>query len=97
MAIGSRALHGSSIRMTSGSTDNATTDSNHEPAQSNENPSDDSGDISINQVAVNVTIEDLEGDKFNWTIEGKYVYNNQSNGDTNGSKEANLITPLLRA
>lgn len=64
------------------------------PTQTGETPADDSGNIDIYQAIVNVTINDPEGDTFNWTIEGLYVTNNASNDDTNGSKQANLITPL---
>lgn len=64
------------------------------PIQTGENPADNSGNIEVNQATVNVTINDPEGDTFNWTIQGAYVTNNASNDDTNGSKQANLITPL---
>jgi len=64
------------------------------PIQTGETPIDDSGNIDVYQAIVNVTINDPEGDTFNWTIQGTYITNNASNDDTNGSKQANLITPL---
>jgi len=73
---------------------NATTYTNQPPVLSWEIPADDSGNIDIMQATVNVTIRDPEGDSFNWTIEGLYVTNTGQNNDVNGSKSANLITPL---
>ena len=60
-----------------------------------ENPLNNNKNNSINQAFVMVTINDLNYDLFNWTIEGKYVFNTQSNNDTDGIKSASLITPLL--
>ncbi len=67
---------------------------NAAPTQTGETPADDSGNIDVYQATVNVTINDPDGDTFNWTIEGLYITNNASNDDSNGSKQANLITPL---
>jgi len=74
---------------------NATTFTNQPPLLSGENPLDDSGNIDITQAMVNVTIRDPEGDSFDWTIEGLYVTDSGQDNDVNGSKSANLITPLL--
>lgn len=63
------------------------------PVLSNEFPIDDSTNIAINQATVNVTIFDLE-ETFNWTIQGLYITNTGANGASNGSKSANIITPL---
>ena len=64
------------------------------PILKGERPFDDAVDVSVNQATINVTIEDPEGDDINWTIEGEYVTNAGVNEDSNGSKSANLITPL---
>jgi len=76
------------------STTSATTDSNQIPTQTDENPTDNSVNIPITQPTVSVTIEDADGDTFNWTIEGQYVTNTGADYDTNGTKSADLITPL---
>ena len=80
---------------TTNSSDNATTNSNSVPVQSSENPTNNTGNIDITQSTVNVPIIDPDGDSFNWTIQGPYVTNTGQNGESDGSKSANLITPLL--
>ena len=73
---------------------NATTDENQIPVQTNPNPANNTGNIPITQTNVQITIEDPEGDTFNWTIEGQYITNASENDDANGTKTANLQTPL---
>jgi hypothetical protein len=67
---------------------------NRPPIINQENPQNNSQTVSIHQTRLNVTIEDPDGDLFNWTIEGKYVITNGSHGDINGTKSAVLIAPL---
>ena len=71
-----------------------TTSSNQLITLAGETPSDDSGNVDKDYATVNVTINDPEGDLFNWTIEGLYVTNTGANDVSNGSKSANLITSL---
>ena len=64
------------------------------PELSNEYPTDGSINIDVLlQSTVNVTIYDLE-EKFNWTIQGDFLTNSFANLASNGSKSANIITPL---
>ena len=65
-----------------------------QPILSNENPIDDTGDVDKDYTDVEIDITDPEGDLMNWTIEGQYVTNENGNGDSNGTIQANLITPL---
>ena len=67
---------------------------NHPPQLSGEAPVNTTIDISVHQATVNVTVNDPEGDSFNWTIEGAYVNEAAGNNAFNGSKSATLITPL---
>lgn len=67
---------------------------NQPPIISGETPQDNKGNIDIMQATVNVSIGDPEGDTFNWTIEGLYIVNTGQTNDINGSKSANLVTPL---
>ena len=61
------------------------------PVLSNEYPTNQTTDISLNQATINVTIVDDEGDAFNWSIEtSPNIGSNSSNGDVNGSKEVNI-------
>lgn len=71
-----------------------TTDFNLNTTFSGETPTNGTTGIPITQATVNVTIEDPEGDTFNWTIEGNAITSASGNGATNGSKSANTITPL---
>jgi len=73
---------------------NATTDYNIIPLLNNESPTNGTVNVDKNYAAVNVTISDANGDSFNWTIQGLYVTDTGLNGETGGSKFANLITPL---
>jgi len=64
------------------------------PLMTNELPLDNDIDVDKIQLIVNVTIEDPDGDNINWTIKGTNLITNSSNSDINGSKSANLSTPL---
>ncbi len=79
----------------SGATDSATTTLNNPPAQSNENPEDDTGMVDISQNSVSIYITDSEGDLFNWTTQGAYIQNTEGNNENNGTKTANLQTTPL--
>ena len=75
--------------------DDETTMENSPPVLSNENPSNNSIDVPLRDVLWNVTIEDPEGDYFDWTIEcsGWNVSNDNYDSalaETNGSKEVHL-------
>ena len=72
----------------------ATTFQNQLPVFSGETPANNSEDIAIVYPSVSVFISDPEGDLFDWTIQGPYVISASANGDSNGTKTANLITPL---
>jgi len=57
------------------------------PVFSSENPSDGATDVSIDLSELNVTIEDQEGDNFDWYIETNPDIGNDSNSDdSNGTK-----------
>ena len=73
---------------------NATTNNNNPPSLSGENPQNVSTNVDKTQSTVNVTITDLDGDTFNWTIQGAHLSDTGANGANNGSKSANLNTPL---
>jgi major membrane immunogen (membrane-anchored lipoprotein) len=73
---------------------NATAYGNNIPAFTNENPKNNLTNLDINYSKVSIDINDKNGDKFNWTIQGKYLINNISNYDSNGTKNASLISPL---
>jgi len=60
----------------------------------NESPSENETEIDKMRSTVNVTVEDLDGDTINWTIHGMNIIQNSSSYDINGSKSANLTTPL---
>lgn len=67
---------------------------NNSPVLSNELPSNNSKSVDIYQSTINITIEDPEGDLIYWTIEGLYTNNTGQTNDINGTKTANLDTPL---
>jgi len=67
---------------------------NRAPTLSSENPTDNSGNIDKNKATVSVIINDPDGNTFNWQIHGTHVTTNSGSGATNGTKTANLITPL---
>jgi hypothetical protein len=64
------------------------------PTITSEFPSDNDTEIDKMQPTVNATIEDPDGDNINWTIHGMNIFLNSLSSDTNGSKSANLDTPL---
>lgn len=64
-----------------------------DPTFSNPYPTDDMVNVDVMQSTVNITIYHPY-DPFNWTIEGTYITNTGANGESNGSKIANTITPL---
>jgi len=54
-------------------------------------PANGSTNVDLTQATWNVTIEDPEGDTFNWSIDtGPDVGNASDSGDTNGSKQTSL-------
>jgi hypothetical protein len=72
----------------------ATTFANHPVVVTSESPLDDAGDVAIDTASVSVLIQDLDADVFDWTIEGQYVVSASGDDESNGTKSANLITPL---
>ncbi|GAG40046.1 unnamed protein product, partial [marine sediment metagenome] len=75
-------------------TTDATTQPTSAPAFTSPNPSNNSGSGDVDQATVEITINDLDGDTFNWTIQGTHVTNTGADGASNGTKSANLITLL---
>ena len=67
---------------------------NNPPILTNPNPANNSSGVLTNLSSVNITIQDPEGDHFNWTIHGQYIITASNTDDANGTKTANLITPL---
>ena len=64
---------------------------NQQPIFSNEVPIDGSTDIPITTTSLNVTIEDSEGDSFDWSIEtSPDVGSNSNTEDVNGSKTCSI-------
>ncbi|MEF8806146.1 MAG: hypothetical protein V5A63_18905, partial [Bacteroides sp.] len=61
---------------------------------SGENPGDNSI-ASIDTTQVNVTMEEYNGEEFNWTISGPNITTNSGTYDTNGSKTALISKSLL--
>ena len=71
--------------------DDATTDPSGSPAASNPNPADEEDDFNMLSIEINVTIEDPEGDPFDWTIEtSPNVGSDSGNGESNGSKTCSV-------
>ncbi|GAH90396.1 unnamed protein product, partial [marine sediment metagenome] len=65
------------------------------PVFSNPNPANKSTNVPISTTTWNITIEDPEGDTFNWTIEtSPDIGSNSSNDAGNGSKEVNITGNL---
>lgn len=64
------------------------------PTLSNETPSNGATAIRVNLPRIGVTINDTDGDSFNWTIGGDNITVNSSTGDTDGIKYADIIGPL---
>ncbi|MGF3585323.1 MAG: hypothetical protein ACQXXD_06370 [Thermoplasmatota archaeon] len=64
-----------------------TVEENYPPVFSNENPANGSMDVSITLSELTVTIEDLEGDSFDWTIEtSPDIGSSSGTGAGNGTK-----------
>jgi len=64
---------------------------NEPPVFSNPTPSNGSMDVSITLSELTVTIEDLEGDSFDWTIEtSPDIGSSSGNGEGNGTKICNI-------
>ena len=60
---------------------------NEPPGFSDENPSDGSVDVPVTLSELSVTIEDPEGDSFDWTIEtSSNIGSSSGNGEGNGTK-----------
>ena len=75
---------------TTNSTTDARTDFNQPQTFTGENPTNNSVDQAL-ALTWNITINDPEGDTFNWVIECSSGDSNNANGDTNGSKTLNLV------
>ena len=78
-----------SLWSASNSTDSATTDSNNAPSFTGENPANNSGSQELS-FTWNITINDAEGDTFNWSIECSNGQSNNANDDSNGSKTLSI-------
>lgn len=80
---------------TSGPIWNFTTESipqNLPPIYSNENPEDNSIDISVNISSLNIIIKDPEGDSFSWSIEtSPNIGSNSGTNENNGTKTCNIL------
>ncbi len=64
---------------------------NQAPVVSNPNITNNSEGVSIDTTLLNVTIEDPDGDTFNWTIETQPdIGTNNSNDNNNGSKNCSI-------
>lgn len=57
-------------------------------------PANTATGVSINLAQTSITIEQLSGETFNWTIQGAFLTNSNANGATNGSKTATVTAPL---
>ena len=77
--------------LTFGGKANITGQSNSPPTMKGPNPEDTATDINITINLWNITIEDPEGDTFNWTIvTSPNVGSSSANGASNGSKSTAL-------
>jgi len=64
---------------------------NNPPTFSGESPSNGSTDVSIDTSSVSVTIEDPDGDTFNWSIEtSPDIGSNSGTGENNGTKTCSI-------
>jgi hypothetical protein len=64
------------------------------PEFSSVTPANNSENIGVNTAQVRVYIQDIDGDTFDWTIEGKYVTSTSATNASQGTKPASLLTPL---
>ena len=70
-------------------TEDATTAANHPPVLSNENPVNNSLDRELSLIWT-ITIQDPDGDSFNWTIECSNGQNSGGIDESNGTKSLSL-------
>ena len=70
-----------------------TTDPNYLPTFSNEGPANNSIDVDKTQAVANITINDANGDTFNYKVGGNYITTLTGSG-TNGTYQATLVNPL---
>jgi hypothetical protein len=68
---------------------------NQIPTFAGETPANTTDPVSRTTTTVNVTIEDPEGDTFNWTIETSLGDSSSGNGATNGSKLCGFVASPL--
>jgi hypothetical protein len=74
---------------------NATTDANQIITFNGEAPANTTDPVSRTTTLVNVTIEDPDGDTFNWTIETSLGDSASGNVETNGSKTCGFVASPL--
>ena len=72
-----------------GSTDNTTTNAHNPPSLHDENPANGSSNQDLS-LTWNITIDDADGDTFNWWINCSNGQTNSSTGDSDGSKELSI-------
>jgi len=66
-------------------------EANNPPELSSENPVDQQTSVSVNTDTLSVTIEDIEGDSFNWTIEtSPDIGSDNGTNENNGSKTCSV-------
>ena len=80
---------------TTNSSANDTTSSNTGLILTSESPTNNSVTVELTLASVSVTMEDAEGDTFNWTIEVSTGDTNSANGASNGSKSCSVPYPLV--
>jgi hypothetical protein len=68
--------------------------SNRDPVISNPIPSNQSSNVDITIDQVSVTITDPDEDEFSYSIEGFYLVDSSNGGEFNGTKTADVISPL---
>ena len=88
------SIHCNAGTMWTNKTYSFTTKTNQPPVFGSPNPANASTGVPITTSLLSVTIQDPDGDPFDWTIKGQYVINTSQTGDSNGIKTANFITPL---
>jgi hypothetical protein len=73
---------------------NFTVKDNAPPIQYNELPENKSMEIHLMMPYVYINISDPEGDPLEWIIHGNYITYTHTTGDINGTKQAEVNTPL---
>ena len=73
---------------------NNSTSSNTAPGLSSEDPTNNTGNVDKNYASVSVTIIDIDGDLFNWSIDVSNGDSDSADGEGSGSKSCTLSTPL---